>query len=690
MTVTDFFKMFDYFGVQIDFNFKSQKLYKSVCGGLIFLMYVIICVLYVTYSAIPFLQKQHKTVIYYDKELIETDEINFRKYNVTFATNLVCDNYDGKFGEIYSKFKIVAKHVQYLKVNGTSKKIKTILPFHKCTYDDFHNQFNEELDRNEVVNNFNCINSTNYTIKGIFADEDFEYFEFTFSVNMEDDFDSQIYLDIFYEYDCKLSLFYIDTAVDVGNITHPTRSFLNSKFIQISPTDYKKMNLYYTIKNYKTDENWLFTLPKQENYLAFSSSEEYYVVKGDTRFKYSLDDCDQFARFFIRASTSRNIIERRYEKLTEFLASSVSILSAIFLLLVVILHRVNYSLALKEIVNTLCINQKKNLEEKIALKTKLSNIKNINKFKKQKKLNILKDENNSYEIEEISLTSNKLNKTEYPNKHKIKNAIEQIQGKIIKSKDNISYDNSQLKMNLSNNKNILNVHRINVEMNNCLINESKNESENYIFNTNGVFKNRYHDQVKKIYKNQDKTGFINKIINNNEDNQKNFRLSNGIQKIGLISNNKLLNFNPNEKYNTKIKNKLNFLNKNIHTSIINYKLCRHLKTNKNNYLGNSLNYITNSLDIFTYLKTLKNQDILINILYNKDNFSIYKKLESLSFNSNNIFDNIYLINNYKKKNSSNSDLDYFCESFIELINKTYKTPLEKRLIELIIREINDI
>ena len=146
-----------------------------------------------------FYKKKNKTVIYYDKELFATDDIYFNKHNSSFAANLVCDNYNGKYGDIYSIFKIQVKHVQYLKVNDETKKIKTTLPFHKCNYSDFYNQFNEELDRNEITNNFYCIDNMNYTVKRIFADEDFEYYELTLVADLENGFKNKTYLRIFYE-----------------------------------------------------------------------------------------------------------------------------------------------------------------------------------------------------------------------------------------------------------------------------------------------------------------------------------------------------------------------------------------------------------------------------------------------------------------------------------------------------------
>ena len=700
MAFSDFFKALDYFGVQINFNFKSQKKYTSTCGASIFLIYVIICLAYISINSITFLQKKHKTVIHYDKELFATDEIYFHKYNSSFAINLICDNYDGKFGNIYSKFQIVAKHVQYLKNNGQSKKIKILLPLHKCTYEDFYNQFNEELDRNEITNQFYCIDNMNYTVKGIFADEDFEYFELTLSAIMNDDFSNKTYLDLLYEYDCKLSLYYIDSAVDVANVKQPMRPFLNSRFIQVSPTDFKKVNLFYTIKNFKSDENWFFTIPKEKNYLAFSSFEQYDVAKGDNRFIDNLDDCEKFARFFIRASTTRNMTERRYEKFTEFVASSISILSAILVFLTALLHKINYSLSLKEIVNTLCIEQKKNLEKKINLKTKLNSIKNIDEYKKKKNYPFLKEEsNNINENEEISLTNNKLNKIEHPNNKKRKIKMAQSEGSLIKENDNICCDNSRSKVHLSNNLKLINAKRINIEINNCLINESKNESENFFSYISDGDKNRRYSHDGNNYKKSDFSGFLNNNSRINEENKlKKFQLSNRQRKTEFFLDNIKFNFNSNKIFNTKIKNKFTLLNNNIQASILSYKLCRLFsnckKNNKNNQstLENSLNYLTKNLDIFTYLKTIKNQDVLVNILFDSDNYDIFKKLESLHFHSYNIFDNdnIYIINKGKRRKSNLNNLDNFWKLFNKLINKANKTQTERRLIELIIKEINEV
>ena len=702
MVFSDFFIALDYFGVQINFNFKSHKNYKSTCGGSIFFIYIILCFAYISYTFTSFLKKNNKTVIYYDKELFGTDDIEFYKYNSSFAVNLVCDNYDGKYGDIYKIFRIEISHVQYLKLNGNSKKIKTSLPLHKCTYKDFYNKFNEELDRNEIINKFNCIDNMNYTVKGIFSDEDFEYFELTLSADLENGFDINTDLNIFYEYDCKFSLYYTDSAVDVANVNEPMRQFLNSKFIQLSPTDFKKVNLYFTIKNFKSDENWFFNMPAQENYLAYSSFEQYDVFKGENRFISKYKEFEKFARFFIRASTTRNIIERRYEKFTEFIASSISLLSAILVFLVAVISRINYLFALKEIVDTLCIDQKRNLEKKITLKKRFNNLKNIILFKNEKRLNFPKDGfnviNENKEInKEKTFTSSKFNKSEYQSNQKRKNTIAQF----IESSenDNICCFNSQSQIDLTNNLSILNIKKTSTGMDHYLINDIKNESENYIYNTNSVRKKKYCNHNIKNFKNPDLSCTFNKLIYKNEVNSGlKFQLNNRNKKNSLILYNKILNTDSNENFDIKIKDKFTLLNNNIQASILNYKFCRLFskckKCNKNNEdaLENSLNYLTKNLDIFTYLKTIKNQDMLINILIDSDSYDIFKKLESLHFNSNNIFDNdkIYILNKGRTRKSNINNLDCFWDSFAQLLKKTNKTQTERKLSELIIREINAV
>ena len=263
--------------------------------------------------------------------------------------------------------------------------------------------------------------------------------------------------------------------------------------------------------------------------------------------------------------------------------------------------------------------------------------------------------------------------------------------------DNICCDNSQSKINPVNSINLLNDKKESIKKNNYFKNEVKNESENYISTTSNAHKIVNHNHDSNNYKNPDFSHIFNRIINKNEDSSgQKFRLNDDQKKNELVLESKIVDIDSIQKFDARTKNKLTVLNKNIEISVLSYKFCRFFSTCKKktktneDALENSFNYLTKSLDIFTYLRTIKNQDVLINMLVDPDNYELYKKLESIHFNSNNIFDkdDIYITNKGKRRKSSINDLDGFLDSFIQLINKTNKTQVEQRLIELIIKEIN--
>ena len=84
--------------------------------------------------------------------------------------------------------------------------------------------------------------------------------------------------------------------------------------------------------------------------------------------------------------------------------------------------------------------------------------------------------------------------------------------------------------------------------------------------------------------------------------------------------------------------------------------------------------------------------MLVSILFGPENYDLFEKLQSLHFNSYNIFenDNIYKINKEKKHKSNVNDPNDFWSSCNRLVNKPNKTPLERRFLDQIIKEINSV
>ena len=79
-----FFKRFDYFGVEFNFHYKSKDKYHSLTGGIAFLIYLIISIVYILFSFVSFIKRENLSVIYYDILTDEAKTINFKQICLWF------------------------------------------------------------------------------------------------------------------------------------------------------------------------------------------------------------------------------------------------------------------------------------------------------------------------------------------------------------------------------------------------------------------------------------------------------------------------------------------------------------------------------------------------------------------------------------------------------------------------------
>ena len=166
------------------------------------------------------------------------------------------------------------------------------------------------------------------SIQGIYADEIFSYYEFTvLSKNNSVDLFQKIdkYLT---EQDCKLQLYYTDITIDYDDYKEPIKPYLNAIFIQLNPTLFLKMNVYFKNQYFNND---LFVFDEEAQtttHTLFSRKEEYSLYKGLDRGKDLPKDYEKYANIYIRADTSKTTIKRKYQKVMEFF--STSLLVALF------------------------------------------------------------------------------------------------------------------------------------------------------------------------------------------------------------------------------------------------------------------------------------------------------------------------------------------------------------------------
>jgi hypothetical protein len=75
------FKHFDYFGVNLTFHYKGVDKYRSSTGGLIFLFFIVLAIVYIIIMLPSFLKKKNMKLIFYEKTVDKTDNFSLVNYS---------------------------------------------------------------------------------------------------------------------------------------------------------------------------------------------------------------------------------------------------------------------------------------------------------------------------------------------------------------------------------------------------------------------------------------------------------------------------------------------------------------------------------------------------------------------------------------------------------------------------------
>lgn len=337
--IKKFLKNFDYFGVQFYFNYKSQEKFHSATGGLSFIIFLVVAVSYAIINALPLIKREKMTIIYYTMQLSETDEINLEKYGNTAAIGFSSCGLLNNSSEFFDIFSLNINHVQFLKSNGTSKKERVSLEYEQCNYKHFNNKFNATFDT-LGLDKYVCLKNANFSAQGIFSDPVFQYIEISLTSRHKTAENFKRIKEVLAD-ECDLNFYTLDTAFDLSSYKNPVNNFLFSRFITLKYNEYMKMNNYFVLHKFDSYHNYIFDNHDTQYHMGSGGFELYSVFKGDKRFEEGGEDFDIFAKVYLRAGMQRNIIERRYMKLTEFAADVSSILSTILLIMFVVLTFVN-------------------------------------------------------------------------------------------------------------------------------------------------------------------------------------------------------------------------------------------------------------------------------------------------------------------------------------------------------------
>ena len=331
-------KKLDYFGVQFFFHYKDYKKYQSVIGGLTFVIYILLSIIYVSININGFINRKNLNIIFYDKQIDITNPIQFSNYSSIFSFGVECD--DLSSNSIFDYISLELNYVILNKTEGIYLKKKYPILSGLCTKSDFFNEFNSSFEYNNL-GKYYCPKEKDYIMAGTYINDLFTYYEFTLSLKDDDQLLYENLTSILQNHECKYQIFYIDTTIDVNDYQNPIKKSIKNDFLVLKPDEIVKMNIFFKTKTFDSYENYLFDKSNKKYYIGFSSNQLYSIKKGYNRVNNHLIDYDILAKIYLRSALSETVIERKYMKLTEFAANMSSLFSTILLILYIIFSTIN-------------------------------------------------------------------------------------------------------------------------------------------------------------------------------------------------------------------------------------------------------------------------------------------------------------------------------------------------------------
>ena len=335
-------KKFDFFGVPFSFRYQAEDKYTTSLGGFFFIAFCVAVVTIMIYYFIPFFNRKNFSIVYYSMNLSSTEQIKLQDSKTTFSFGLDCEvDRDGT--KVEDLLKLETQYLIYKKDReGKKNKIYNKLSTHPCNYADFYNSYNDTLDILNL-NKFHCLDKTDDVIEGIYTDEVFSYYELSILAKEDTEESFNKIDDYLTQNDCKFSLYYSDITIDINDYEEPIKPYINGIFIQMNPTLYLKMNVYFMNQYFENDNYLVYVFEEGAPLLRtlFSRYEEYSLYKGLNRGVRKPSSYKNYAKIYIRADTKKTEIKRKYQKVIEFYADSTSMLIGLFEILCFIFNYVN-------------------------------------------------------------------------------------------------------------------------------------------------------------------------------------------------------------------------------------------------------------------------------------------------------------------------------------------------------------
>ena len=353
----DFIKLFDYSRVFLTFKIKEFDTYRSRFGGIVFILFLLFAILLFSFTFLDFYKGKVYSVNYSIAVFKPAPEIKLKDLGFNFAFSIRNDDDSDPDPNILEFFDIKVYDVKLLNSNQSTKN-KTEIKAKKCessdlrSYDtDFEKEFNE-LN----LSKFDCLTlRENNSIQGVYTDPIYNYIDFgIFIKDKYNNSESMLKLkNILGKSPLKLSLYWIDTTIQVRNNTNPISTYIRSYLSYIEYNTITKINLDFSLIQFSSDNNYILNKQNKTNYTSFEETQDFSLF-SDNRTSFNDKKLQlTLLKFFFRSSPKNMIIDRKYQKLTEFMAYFGGITSNILVIIFIFVGNMNRFWAQQLVMNKL-------------------------------------------------------------------------------------------------------------------------------------------------------------------------------------------------------------------------------------------------------------------------------------------------------------------------------------------------
>ena len=333
-------KKIDIFSVGVGFNIKQNEEFGTILGGLVFICYLVACLYFIIANFFDFANRSMFNQNTIQTKLDYAPAMNLLDKKLGFALGVTIDGSPKPDDKIFDYISVSIRHVVKYTENNT--KVRNNLNLTSCTKEMFGHAIDEAFELSSLQNYFcidplnNMLNGEPLMIQGIYTEPIFQYLDLSISVKKTALNETDFLNSYFLEHETKVQMYYIDSSISVSNYSSPEKLYLNSKYLKLQFPFIEKANADFSNNTFDNDANILFTSSSIFNFYTLETFEPTEEFRGLTRLTDKKTDYDLLARLYIRSSQSYITYKRTYQKFTEYLADSTSIVSQVLIILVLV------------------------------------------------------------------------------------------------------------------------------------------------------------------------------------------------------------------------------------------------------------------------------------------------------------------------------------------------------------------